>query len=175
VDDWHGYCRSAATANVGIARAFFEELGGIDETFVATYDVDLAARAFEHGSPLGGSEGAMWYRQRADRMKWSRHLAWCVSWDIAVQERRRDALKSMAGYQSAFFCAKDLAQQFLDLRRWPRSRDAIDFWRSQTIIKMGRVDGHLRKRARLRAGESISGGRSKGGAPTGSWQRGSPI
>lgn len=149
VDAWHGYCFSAATANVGLRRETFEALGGIDERFLAAYDVDLAARAHEHGVAVTPSPGAMWYRQRDGIVEWSKNLAWCVSWDIAVQESRRAALEKVGGYQGFVHCVRDFAQQLLDPRRWPRSRPNRDFWVSQTLIKWGRVQGHLRKRERL--------------------------
>lgn len=151
VDPWHGYCNSAATANVGLHRETFETLGGIDERFLAAYDVDLAVRAHEQGVSVTASPGAMWYRQRDGIVAWSRNLAWCVSWDIAVQAGRRAGLERVGGYQGFAHCVRDFAQQFLDPRRWPRSRENRAFWASQTRIKWGRVQGHLRKARRLRS------------------------
>lgn len=150
VDDWHGYCSTAATANVGLRRAAFERVGGIDERFLAAYDIDLAVRLFEQGVTLGASRGLMWYRQREGDIEWSKNLAWCVSWDIAVQADRRERLEAKGHYQSLPYCIKDLVRDLVDPRRWPRTAAQRSYWCSQIRIKSGRVKGHLLKHKRLK-------------------------
>lgn len=148
-DTWCGYCPTAATANVGISRELFLTLGGLDERFLAAEDIDLCVRAFEFGAPVSPAAGVMWYRQRANPREWNANLAWCVSWDIAVQHVRRDSLPR-DGRRGARECVGELIRQFTDPRRLPSKPGQLPYWRSQTRIKWGRVKGHILKFHRLR-------------------------
>lgn len=151
IDDWHGYCPTAATANVGVRRTTFERVGGFDERFLAAEDIDLAVRLFEGGVVVEASPGVMWYRQREGAVAWAQNLAWCASWDIAVQAERRERLRAGGRYQSFGFCAGDLARHVLNPHRWPKNARERSHWISQIRIKSGRVRGHLLKHQRLSA------------------------
>ncbi|MCI1748728.1 MAG: glycosyltransferase family 2 protein [Acidipropionibacterium sp.] len=145
--DWHSVCITASTANLGIDRKLFTDLGGFDEFLRAAEDVELCIRAHLAGHDVTSCDGTVGYRERSSLKAVASQQGSYAFWDTVVCLRYSELIRNSGATPPSFGSStRAIVAQILHADRLPRSahKDPWATWLVQLWVKWNRVLALLR-------------------------------